>query len=296
MANDKSAFKDLHLGQGAGAASGVLGMSWKTVTIAGTTGIMMGASGGLAGMVYATDSDQPDDSLPDADVSVAQHDVPRDEPVVAESDVAESDVAVLPPLDVPLALVDDNLPFGDAFADARSQVGPGGIFDWHGNLFNTYYVEEWDAMSQDERIHFAQLVPAAQDAEPIPQPDIAEDVAPLEADVHAVSDDDHEFTDDDVRILGIDDFDREAPLLFGMDDDGADVVSIIDLSDDPSLADPDVLISPDDDLLVLDDVHVADDPAVVDEMQHQDDILLQDDVAQEDQQEITGDLSAFDLA
>ena len=289
MANDKTAFKNLHLGQGASAASAGLGMSWKTITIAGTTGIMMGASGGLAGMVYATETDWSDDSNATDDVSPARHDVPSDEP-----GTADADVAVMPPLDLPLAVIDDCLSFGEAFAEARSQVGPGGVFDWHGHLYSTYYVEEWDAMSLDERIHFAQLVPVAQEGEMFPQSDFAELDNSLEADVQAVDDDVSEFSDDDVRILGIDDFDREAPQLFGMNDD-TDDVSIIDLNDDLLSTDPDVMISPDEDLLVQDDVHIDDDIAAVGDLQQPDDAIMND-APQEDQQEFTGDLSAFDFA
>jgi hypothetical protein len=46
---------------------------------------------------------------------------------------------------------DQNLPFGEAFKMAREICGAGGWFIWKGNIYNTYYKEEWQALSQDER-------------------------------------------------------------------------------------------------------------------------------------------------
>jgi len=40
--------------------------------------------------------------------------------------------------------VDNSMSFGEAFKTARTEVGAGGIFEWKGNLYNTYYKEEWD--------------------------------------------------------------------------------------------------------------------------------------------------------
>ena len=51
----------------------------------------------------------------------------------------------------PVAHVSDSQSFAQAFADARQQVGPGGIFEWHGQVYGTYYADEWNSMSQDQR-------------------------------------------------------------------------------------------------------------------------------------------------
>ncbi len=53
--------------------------------------------------------------------------------------------------DAPVAHVSDSQSFAQAFADARHQVGPGGIFEWHGQVYGTYYADEWNSMSQDQR-------------------------------------------------------------------------------------------------------------------------------------------------
>lgn len=47
--------------------------------------------------------------------------------------------------------VDDDMTFSQAFATARAEVGPGGVFEWHGNLYGTYTAEEWGGMSAEER-------------------------------------------------------------------------------------------------------------------------------------------------
>lgn len=46
--------------------------------------------------------------------------------------------------------VDDSMSFSQAFAAARHEVGPGGLFVWHGNTYGTYYANEWNAMSPEE--------------------------------------------------------------------------------------------------------------------------------------------------
>lgn len=47
--------------------------------------------------------------------------------------------------------VNDNMTFGEAFASARAEVGPGGAFEWHGGVYGTYTADEWNNMSVAER-------------------------------------------------------------------------------------------------------------------------------------------------
>ena len=49
----------------------------------------------------------------------------------------------------------ENYSFGEAFADARAEVGPGGVFVWHGGVYSTYTAEEWGSMTLAERNEFA---------------------------------------------------------------------------------------------------------------------------------------------
>lgn len=54
----------------------------------------------------------------------------------------------------PVAQVSDDMSFGQAFAAARQQVGAGGVFTWHGKVYGTYYKEEWDGMTVEEKADF----------------------------------------------------------------------------------------------------------------------------------------------
>ena len=61
------------------------------------------------------------------------------------------DAIVVTATGVRVAQVDDNASFSQAFADARAQVGPGGVFEWHGRVYGTYYKAEWDNMTAEQK-------------------------------------------------------------------------------------------------------------------------------------------------
>ena len=44
--------------------------------------------------------------------------------------------------------------FKSKFHIARNNMGKGGVFEWKGKLYNTYYYEEWENMSNNERKEF----------------------------------------------------------------------------------------------------------------------------------------------
>lgn len=46
---------------------------------------------------------------------------------------------------------DQNISFAEAFKVAREICGSGGWFIWKGSIYNTYYQEEWQALSQNEK-------------------------------------------------------------------------------------------------------------------------------------------------
>jgi hypothetical protein len=50
--------------------------------------------------------------------------------------------------------INDEMDFETAFEAARIQTGPGGIFTWHGNVYNTYEKEEWAGLSLEQRQSF----------------------------------------------------------------------------------------------------------------------------------------------
>ena len=127
--------------------------------------------------------------------------------VVAKTENQE-DVLVATDEGVRVAQVDDDATFAEAFADARAQVGPGGAFEWRGNVYNTYYAEEWNNMSSEERAEFQSRIDhetiTGNDTEPVSEQTIEQ---PTDATQHVMSSD-TEMVDDaevegDVKVLGV---------------------------------------------------------------------------------------------
>ncbi|WP_428658388.1 hypothetical protein [Runella sp.] len=81
--------------------------------------------------------------------------------------VAEQSGTAAPILEV--AEVNQEVPFKEAFDTARAQVGPGGIFEWHGQWYNTYTSEEWTGMTPEIRNDYVSLVqPYVEGDQPMP--------------------------------------------------------------------------------------------------------------------------------
>ncbi len=110
---------------------------WQHVTIGGVSGILMGA-----GAVYAANALAKEKST--EKVAAAQN----------NENVAEGQTHN----GIKVAEVDQSLSFGQAFETARNSVGSGGVFHWHGNVYNTYTKEEWDNMTPEAKSQFAQQV------------------------------------------------------------------------------------------------------------------------------------------
>lgn len=47
--------------------------------------------------------------------------------------------------------IDDSLSFDDAFLNARSYLGAGGVFNWNNERYSTYFSEEWDSMDASDK-------------------------------------------------------------------------------------------------------------------------------------------------
>lgn len=71
--------------------------------------------------------------------------------------------------------VTEDMSFSDAFAIARAEVGPGGVFHWHGKWYGTYTKAEWDSMDADDIAKYNQSIshlPALEPYHPGPKPEI----------------------------------------------------------------------------------------------------------------------------
>ena len=129
-------------------------ISWKHVLLGGVPGILMGA-----GLVYASKADAANYNKEElAEQNSAN---------VSDSEQQRNNV---PENSLPVAKLHNELSFGEAFAQARAEVGSGGVFIWHGGIYNTYTVEEWNVMTPQQKIDFAHQVNPEYQAHEIPTP------------------------------------------------------------------------------------------------------------------------------
>lgn len=237
------------------------GQTWKRVALGGVAGIMFGTVGAVgATTAYYHFSGNGDEEVP-VDSTDNGGDINLDIEIVDGGSDGGGQYTMGNGMQV--AEVDQSLSFGEAFAAARAEVGPGGVFEWHGGVYGTYTADEWNSMSTAEHNQFAHLsqpvinevashhhhhtydhVDVVHTNTHVVQPG---DIAP-EDDV--VVHDDWE-TDDDVEIVGIDDSldGTDGNDVFVVDTDGGidvepiggDDGDIALLSDDGGLMNDDLL-------------------------------------------------------
>jgi hypothetical protein len=141
---------------------------WQTVTIGGVSGILMGAGGMYAADAFAA-GEEPAEETANASATTTSATTAS----TTSSHVADNGLQV--------AEVDQGLSFGEAFAAAREAVGSGGVFHWHGNIYNTYTAAEWENMTAAEHQQFAQQVqPEVRPGEGPHKNDVAQHVPKVE--------------------------------------------------------------------------------------------------------------------
>ena len=103
-------------------ANSVGAKTWKAVSIGGVSGIMLGAAPFM--FASAADDDNPvvDDSGNDQ----------------GSADTNDTSTHTSKEMDL------DDMSFGQAFATARGELGPGQVFEWRGSLYTTDTKEEWE--------------------------------------------------------------------------------------------------------------------------------------------------------
>ena len=205
---------------------------WKSVLVGGVPGILIGAMG--QGSVLPVHGEP----VPCGDV---QPDVqPGDEqPGAAESAGTGAVTESAPAAPVHEAFsVSDDMSFEEAFAHARAEVGLGGAFVWHGQVFGTYRADdpEWREMSDEDRVAHSQQIlsqvhpgpytPTDEEPEITEAPEVPVDEAPEEPAVEIV--DDEELDEDvDVHLVGVEPIDAsdgpDVQVAYG-DVDGVDAI------------------------------------------------------------------------
>lgn len=191
----------------------------------GASGVALGALGvTLMGFAPASDSDS-DLEPPNA--------------ANEGSDAAEVPIYPSAPFSEEIS---NEMSFGDAFATAREDVGPGGFFEWKGNTYNTYYKEEWDALSDEQKNDFVSSLDESRESTEDEISDVDEilnilndldndEITDLEEEDIVISDD--EELDEDVVAIETDDEELDEDVE---DDLEGDMNEPDDWADDPSNA------------------------------------------------------------
>lgn len=233
------------------STSGKKGGLWKSVLVGGVPGIIFGAAGTIA----------TEDVAAAADSSV--------------EDVVESASGAAPVHDVPPVAtgVTDEMSFSEAFATARAEVGPGGAFSWHGQVYGTYNKTEWDELNDEQKGEYTESVAEAHvEPEPYePQPDEPEIVeeTPTE-EVDAAADD-----------LGKDAVEEEAAPT---EESAPEEV----LSDEPEEAEAEEVVL-EEDAPAEDDPEVEQEEVVIEEAAPEEDVeIINEEMSEEMEVEIIG--------
>ncbi|MBR5728610.1 MAG: hypothetical protein IKX61_00160 [Prevotella sp.] len=228
------------------------GVAWKQVTLGGVSGILMGAGLPYAGQTLANvfDSNDVDGGN-------------------SHSHTTDNGLNV--------ADVNQNLSFGQAFAAARAEVGPGGVFHWHGGIYNTFTADEWNTMSVEQKHDFAQQVKPEVSVDEISTPTDANTHVIVEHHVYhhdshpvnevhqveeiAVHDQQIADTDDsDVHIVGYTNVQGHLTVGVDMDGDNQADVAIIDVDDNQVVSDPDLVVDRDGNYATIGELVNGNDP------------------------------------
>lgn len=107
----------------------------RSVAMGGVMGILLGTTTSFVAADSVIHNDNPDKPEKPTD----NHNNNEEQPAWTDGNVAVA------------TTVNDDMSFGEAFAAARAEVGSGGSFEWHGNVYSTYTAEEWNSMSAEEK-------------------------------------------------------------------------------------------------------------------------------------------------
>ena len=251
------------------------GSAWKHVTLGGVSGILMGA-----GLLYAGQA---------AAQTLNSEEKPED---VVAPEQGETSHTLENGLQV--AAVNDEMSFGEAFAAARAEVGPGGVFHWHGGIYNTYTAAEWNNMSVQQKHDFAQQVQPEIRPDELSTPTDAEpqvvvvhhvyhhEETPVAPEIHqAVSaSEDVQVVDQqtaqnfeqegDVHIVGYANIDGHLAVGYDTDGDGQADVAIIDVDDNHEVSEADVIVDDQGNAATIGEVMNAEDPNLQTAMENPD--------------------------
>lgn len=258
--------------------------AWVNVTLGGVSGILMGAGLMYAGMAHAkgTPGEVPAaNPQPEAEIVTGkpEGEVQAPQPAGGQEQLAQQDTNTNETIEVHhhyhydvdtvyVTEVDTDLSFGEAFAAARAEVGPGGVFVWHGGVYNTFTAEEWNSMTPAQKNDFAShvhvhthvdniviptddhidvvLIPGAEDVVVVPA---GEDVVVVDQQTA----DNFDFSDD-VHVVGYADVDGHLAVGYDSTNDGQADVVIIDVDDNHCISNPDLVFDDEGNVSTVSDI------------------------------------------
>lgn len=253
------------------------GSAWKQVTLGGVTGVLMGAGLLYAGQAVAqnVNNEEKPEEKPEDVVAPEQGET---------SHTLENGLKV--------AAVNDDLSFGEAFQQARAEVGPGGVFHWHGGIYNTYSADEWNSMTVDQKHDFAQQVQPEIRPDELSTPTDADshvvvvhhvyqhEDAPATAEVHQAAETTEDVqvvdqqaldaSDEDVHIVGYGHVEGHTAVALDIDNDGDADVAIIDINDNNNLDPQDVVVDAEGNMATVGDLAGEPDPNQMASMENPD--------------------------
>ncbi len=277
-------------------AMGFVVKAWKPLTIGGSACVLLGTGAILMANAQDDDLDIPDDNVVPTGDTMAKVETQPVEQEEVVSDAVDTDQQTDTSMQLQVAIVDDRLPFGDAFASARGQVGPGGVFNWRSLIFSTYTADEWEAMSEEEHEQFAMKVHPEVDASHVSDAELAQRITTVPADdtpvVDLVDDDavnEYNVAQDDVTddqdVMAKINEDMAAIAATDMVNEPADiepleqdVVADVELAQDDALPLEGIAIVEGEEGIALADI--ADDVMIADE---NDDAVIEDIALAEDE-------------
>ena len=191
--------------------------TWQKVVIGGTAGIALGAVTSYFTAAKAATAEETEE--------VAAEAADNGNPLIDNS-LQIADTAT------------DDMSFSQAFATARAEVGPGGVFEWHGNIYSTYTAEEWSSMSAEEQDSYNDNFAWNHgNSSSNHSNDVAQQQSKPQNDVAQNSSNDDDVpvqdvtTDPEIEVLGVVHDDESGMNFGGLTVDGQEVV-LIDVNGD----------------------------------------------------------------
>ena len=235
--------------------------SWKQVVISGVAGIVLGAaSTKIAGAktpvddVVVTEELNEKESVVVDEAESVQVDEVESVPTVQETESNDQIVTPAPqePLyietaqvsssPIPIATcVNDGMSFSEAFAAARHEVGSNGAFVWHGQVYTTFYAEEWSVLSPAEQKAFSADAIATVNGEYVSDnQNTSDDTSAIEVHVLGVEEN-VEMGNGELANLGIAEVEGHSALFIDRDADGTFDLLAVDINDNGYVDDNEVV-------------------------------------------------------